>query len=832
MDKLIDMKLKYDDGTYSDEIPISVLAENVQWDSSHTLVDVLGNVNLTSGSIQDQITYLFNNKISNADMQVYVNNSMPTIITNWLDANVTPVGSEVVVDESLTVEGAAADAKKVGTIVYEQNKLQNISALAAVKKQSVLTPCNVFNKNVATPGHFNDSGDWIKDNTNLYSCSDFIPVTANDIVYKTSGNCYTAFFNSEKVLIGSVLVGKKQSTAPNNSAYVRIAPSNSALDTYMVFINTDVPNSYYAYGDGPEIKLNFNELKTNIHQLSNDVSKIYYTAPTGITWEPGLWKSDGTLSQYGNYKITNYIPVLEGVSVLARNLGSVGGAAAAQSAAFFDINKNFIVAVNTASYVDIIVNEDLSENYKDIAYVSIGTSKSDISDITIELSKNTLFNDFEILLPQVNTLKTNVNQLLNSVNKMYYTAPTEIVWEPGYWKSDGTLSQYGNYKITNYIPVSEEVSILARNLGSVGGTATAQSAAFFDINKNFILSVNTASYVDVIVNEDLSENYKNIAYVSIGTSKNDISDITIKFSKDTLFNDFEILLPQIRHKTVAIIGDSIMMLMRSVGGNNTVSYLGSDGNEYEYSDLTITNGKMYVTANNSITCEIVNSLQQTLDNQDWSALKDLIEANDIINCGMGGATIYTRDIETAYPYPDGDGKTTCISNEALMLKRLVESGRTSPDCIIIWAGTNGAGEPQTDNYDEIMALTWEELSSENGHNYRTTFYGGLRYTLEYLMRNFQYATIIVFTPIQTNPSNYRTYTKLSTTGNAIMKMAKRYSAVVVDALNEIGICDKFQVQNGSGYFLSDGLHPNAKGKALYANFTAERLKTLYFSKRG
>ena len=688
MDKLIAMKIKYDDGTYSDEIPISVLAENVQWDSSHTLVDVLGNVNLTSGSIQDQITYLFNNKISNADMQVYVNNSMPTIITNWLDANVTPVGSEVVVDESLTVEGAAADAKKVGTIVYEQNKLQNISALAAVKKQSVLTPCNVFNKNVATPGHFNDSGDWIKDNTNLYSCSDFIPVTANDIVYKTSGNCYTAFFNSEKVLIGSVLVGKKQSTAPNNSAYVRIAPSNSALDTYMVFINTDVPNSYYAYGDGPEIKLNFNELKTNIHQLSNDVSKIYYTAPTGITWEPGLWKSDGT------------------------------------------------------------------------------------------------------------------------------------------------LSQYGNYKITNYIPVSEEVSILARNLGSVGGTATAQSAAFFDINKNFILSVNTASYVDVIVNEDLSENYKNIAYVSIGTSKNDISDITIKFSKDTLFNDFEILLPQIRHKTVAIIGDSIMMLMRSVGGNNTVSYLGSDGNEYEYSDLTITNGKMYVTANNSITCEIVNSLQQTLDNQDWSALKDLIEANDIINCGMGGATIYTRDIETAYPYPDGDGKTTCISNEALMLKRLVESGRTSPDCIIIWAGTNGAGEPQTDNYDEIMALTWEELSSENGHNYRTTFYGGLRYTLEYLMRNFQYATIIVFTPIQTNPSNYRTYTKLSTTGNAIMKMAKRYSAVVVDALNEIGICDKFQVQNGSGYFLSDGLHPNAKGKALYANFTAERLKTLYFSKRG
>lgn len=47
-------------------------------------------------------------------MQAYVNNSMPTIITNWLDTNVTPVGSAVVVDESLTIEGAAADAKITG----------------------------------------------------------------------------------------------------------------------------------------------------------------------------------------------------------------------------------------------------------------------------------------------------------------------------------------------------------------------------------------------------------------------------------------------------------------------------------------------------------------------------------------------------------------------------------------------------------------------------------------------------------------------------------------------------------------------------------------------
>ena len=42
MDKLTAIKIKYDDGTYSDEIPVSVLAENVDWNSTLSLVDILG----------------------------------------------------------------------------------------------------------------------------------------------------------------------------------------------------------------------------------------------------------------------------------------------------------------------------------------------------------------------------------------------------------------------------------------------------------------------------------------------------------------------------------------------------------------------------------------------------------------------------------------------------------------------------------------------------------------------------------------------------------------------------------------------------------------------
>ena len=59
MDKLVAIKIKYDDETYSDEIPISALAENVEWDNTHTLVDVLGSVDVdVTGTIQGQINDL------------------------------------------------------------------------------------------------------------------------------------------------------------------------------------------------------------------------------------------------------------------------------------------------------------------------------------------------------------------------------------------------------------------------------------------------------------------------------------------------------------------------------------------------------------------------------------------------------------------------------------------------------------------------------------------------------------------------------------------------------------------------------------------------------
>lgn len=66
-----------------------------------------------------------------------INQQTTNTVTNWLVANVTPTGSAVVVDKSLSIEGAAADAKATGEIrtelIDEKNKFIKTNVLYSAK---------------------------------------------------------------------------------------------------------------------------------------------------------------------------------------------------------------------------------------------------------------------------------------------------------------------------------------------------------------------------------------------------------------------------------------------------------------------------------------------------------------------------------------------------------------------------------------------------------------------------------------------------------------------------------------------------------------------------
>ena len=155
MDKLTAIKIKYDDGTYSDEIPVSVLSENVEWDSTHTLVDILGSVDVdVTGTIQDQISRLFNEKVNYQTMVSYITSNLGTTVTAWLNENVNPVGSAVIVDESLTIEGAAADSKKVG---QKFNEIKYQTIFNAMDVYPISYPSNLVYKGIS----YNSTNDII-----------------------------------------------------------------------------------------------------------------------------------------------------------------------------------------------------------------------------------------------------------------------------------------------------------------------------------------------------------------------------------------------------------------------------------------------------------------------------------------------------------------------------------------------------------------------------------------------------------------------------------------------------------------------------------------------
>lgn len=129
MDKLTAIKIQQNDGTYSNQIPVSVLAEYVDWNNNYNLIDILGSVDIqTKGNIQYQLNQLFNTKISVSELNNYIYNNLEQTVTNWLENNIEPIENTVVVDKSFSVQNAAADAKAVSDNFYTKIKLNQTIA--------------------------------------------------------------------------------------------------------------------------------------------------------------------------------------------------------------------------------------------------------------------------------------------------------------------------------------------------------------------------------------------------------------------------------------------------------------------------------------------------------------------------------------------------------------------------------------------------------------------------------------------------------------------------------------------------------------------------------
>lgn len=134
MSKLTTIRIRYENGTYSEQIPVGVFAENVNWTDTITLMDVLGQVAFdTKGPIQEQIDKLLTEKVDYSNLNNY--------IADWINNNYV----QIQIDATLTKSGIAAEAKIVGDQLAQVK--QNINNIAK-DSQNLRTDYIDFKKDV------------------------------------------------------------------------------------------------------------------------------------------------------------------------------------------------------------------------------------------------------------------------------------------------------------------------------------------------------------------------------------------------------------------------------------------------------------------------------------------------------------------------------------------------------------------------------------------------------------------------------------------------------------------------------------------------------------
>lgn len=221
-------------------------------------------------------------------MQAYVTNSMPAYITSWLNTNVNPVGSAVVVDSSLTVSGAAADAKVVGDKVAGlddlEDDLDNLkSALDDVQDildiyvpptASGITPAN-DNVNPVLTGLSLIAGHSYKYEVEYETPSDAVSYLSWWI---TGNQSYSG--------VATINAGATSGYGTINpqinvsSAYLALTPQGRALKYTVKFIDLSTTNRI------DEIKTNIDGLKYEVYNFDEETE---YDTKYGLTIADGQW---------------------------------------------------------------------------------------------------------------------------------------------------------------------------------------------------------------------------------------------------------------------------------------------------------------------------------------------------------------------------------------------------------------------------------------------------------------------------------------------------------------------------------------------------------------
>ena len=215
--KLKAVKIKYGNGTYSEQIPLSVDIGNVVYNSTYSLAQILGNINYANkGSIQTQLTNIYNQ----SGFLIDENGGVTFIgggdaINNWLDENAGDMIGFIIDNEGvvranagiqnlLTIPDEAITTTKLGNEAITTEKYADrsltISKIKQLDEKWTLVPTKTY----ATG--YNNSQGMACDDTYIYltyrsSTNNTVPMNLAKIALSNmetveTGTLTTGHFNS------------------------------------------------------------------------------------------------------------------------------------------------------------------------------------------------------------------------------------------------------------------------------------------------------------------------------------------------------------------------------------------------------------------------------------------------------------------------------------------------------------------------------------------------------------------------------------------------------------------------------------------------------------
>ena len=273
-------------------------------------------------------------------------------IGNTIKEGGTYQGTIPVVDETLTISGAAADAAKTG---------EEISDLKSAVDPFLSVGKNLLNLTTLSPNTYINKDTGNVDPYNGWTSSDFIPVdeyTQYRLIYLSNGsyvratgqNLYFAFYNANKTYvrggIGDGMYGYE------NSQYIRVScPSSYFANNIMFLTDADASNrttsaDYEPYSKSTEPFID--KTNTAIEDIKSlktiAIDSVIYSS-NDVTFETGLIRYwSGEFDSSGMVS-TNYLDIADyqGASIIVKARKPVGNYA---GLAFYDDNRKFLQGVD------------------------------------------------------------------------------------------------------------------------------------------------------------------------------------------------------------------------------------------------------------------------------------------------------------------------------------------------------------------------------------------------------------------------------------------------------------------------------------------------------